>query len=673
MKKLMVLAIIIWLDSTCVFAKFSETKAFAHFQSGDDKLSDKEKLKLKDFISTTNSTMAYLEFVITGFADADGSTEYNRALSERRAIEVRNYFIANGIDDKIINYKYHGEQQPISTNADENGKSKNRRVEIALRKYEFEKATEIIKELNGDVQQTFEIDNTKKAEVKTSSGTKFIFPENSFCFSDNRNKIASKVTITITEVRTVSDAMFNNVLAQSDEGMLVSGGMYNIQAVSNKLPLQMVPGKNYTVQLANQTIEQGMKVYTSVPLPNGLVSWKNSNADFIAKSKALSSQLFISLDENIVYKWQPIEGAVDVPVYTTQILPTRVAALATNTRPRKPSQFNHIFGGYTKWYKKLFTSKKRQFAREQKLYSRQMKNYEKSYGRYMDKLVKFEDDSLRNISIANSLEKAISNYDSTLTFQYNLYMNCKLALQKNKLHQMFYVAKQQLLFNSKSNRLTNNPLTAMRTMLSEYIYPKRADMSLENYVGYEKELILRMTESGLPTSMRFYNAETQSYKTQLELYYENNFEAVAPKEYFKDITLALREKQIAANTLSTNDFRTYYQSEMSTLGWINCDRFEQNKQRPMVSLNVNDLNLKDENVMLIVNKYKSNMAMNRNEKGYSIKLPKGENVTLLVIGMDKNNQPMFYKKTFNVNNNTVVPIDLQKISLALLATELKNL
>lgn len=75
-----------------------------------------------------------VNFVIEGHTDNVGTDEYNLALSKARANAVRQYFIAKGIPASRISAVGQGEAKPISTNDTEEGRAKNRRVEIKSNK-----------------------------------------------------------------------------------------------------------------------------------------------------------------------------------------------------------------------------------------------------------------------------------------------------------------------------------------------------------------------------------------------------------------------------------------------------------------------------------------------------------------------------------------------------------
>jgi hypothetical protein len=71
-----------------------------------------------------------LKIEIGGHADNIGGETQNTALSLSRAEAVRDFFVANGVSANRIQTKGYGAQFPIADNTTEEGRAKNRRVEI---------------------------------------------------------------------------------------------------------------------------------------------------------------------------------------------------------------------------------------------------------------------------------------------------------------------------------------------------------------------------------------------------------------------------------------------------------------------------------------------------------------------------------------------------------------
>lgn len=69
---------------------------------------------------------------IGGHTDSTGSAEYNLALSEHRAVAVRDAMIAAGADGARLIAKGYGEASPLATNGTEQGRMVNRRIEFKI-------------------------------------------------------------------------------------------------------------------------------------------------------------------------------------------------------------------------------------------------------------------------------------------------------------------------------------------------------------------------------------------------------------------------------------------------------------------------------------------------------------------------------------------------------------
>lgn len=104
------------------------TSEISQFDSGKDKLnidsvSMFEKIA-KQYAKSGQSIM------IIGHTDSDGSDEFNQKLSEKRAKTIAELFSKNGVDLNKMYYKGAGESEPFVFNDTNEGKAKNRRVEI---------------------------------------------------------------------------------------------------------------------------------------------------------------------------------------------------------------------------------------------------------------------------------------------------------------------------------------------------------------------------------------------------------------------------------------------------------------------------------------------------------------------------------------------------------------
>ncbi|MEI8280124.1 MAG: OmpA family protein [Bacteroidota bacterium] len=103
-----------------------------HFPVNSSSLSDSDKLVIKNamtpFLGNKDMTV-----YINGFADTTGTPIINEQLSFNRAKLVATEVAVLGVNNDLIKYQGWGEANPIATNSTEEGRSKNRRVEIIIR------------------------------------------------------------------------------------------------------------------------------------------------------------------------------------------------------------------------------------------------------------------------------------------------------------------------------------------------------------------------------------------------------------------------------------------------------------------------------------------------------------------------------------------------------------
>jgi len=82
--------------------------------------------KLKSYLTKNPDLCVRLD----AHTDSNGSDEYNKELSRKRAQSVVDYLIDNGIDPTRLSAQGFGEEFPVSTNDTPEGREENRRVEF---------------------------------------------------------------------------------------------------------------------------------------------------------------------------------------------------------------------------------------------------------------------------------------------------------------------------------------------------------------------------------------------------------------------------------------------------------------------------------------------------------------------------------------------------------------
>jgi outer membrane protein OmpA-like peptidoglycan-associated protein len=96
---------------------------------------DKAALRQEDVGSLDNDVATLkswgdVDIEVAGHTDSMGSDAYNMKLSQQRADAVRNFLISRGVAADRLTAKGYGESQPVADNATDEGRFKNRRVEL---------------------------------------------------------------------------------------------------------------------------------------------------------------------------------------------------------------------------------------------------------------------------------------------------------------------------------------------------------------------------------------------------------------------------------------------------------------------------------------------------------------------------------------------------------------
>ena len=76
-----------------------------------------------------------LQIEIAGHTDNVGLQAVNMKLSLSRAEEVKRYLVSKGVNPNRITAEGFGDSRPVADNATEQGRQKNRRVEMKLSYY----------------------------------------------------------------------------------------------------------------------------------------------------------------------------------------------------------------------------------------------------------------------------------------------------------------------------------------------------------------------------------------------------------------------------------------------------------------------------------------------------------------------------------------------------------
>lgn len=110
-----------------------DNKALIYFPYNSTK--KLENANINDYLATVANNLKGNDKTVslTGHTDNKGRPSYNKSLALSRAKAIKNILVGLGIEANRITVSSQGEAQPIETNDTEEGRQKNRRVELEIK------------------------------------------------------------------------------------------------------------------------------------------------------------------------------------------------------------------------------------------------------------------------------------------------------------------------------------------------------------------------------------------------------------------------------------------------------------------------------------------------------------------------------------------------------------
>lgn len=102
------------------------------FETGKSVIKPESEVILENILAAINSVPADKHFLLEGHTDSRGNATTNRRLSQKRADAVVTWLVAHGVQKTRLKAKGHGPDKPVATNATDEGRTQNRRVEIHI-------------------------------------------------------------------------------------------------------------------------------------------------------------------------------------------------------------------------------------------------------------------------------------------------------------------------------------------------------------------------------------------------------------------------------------------------------------------------------------------------------------------------------------------------------------
>jgi len=102
---------------------------YINFDTASSKIQE-DSISIIDEIFAMLKQSPDLKLSIEGHTDSDGTSDENQKLSEERALAVKDALISKGVNATRLISRGYGISRPVADNKTEEGKAKNRRVEL---------------------------------------------------------------------------------------------------------------------------------------------------------------------------------------------------------------------------------------------------------------------------------------------------------------------------------------------------------------------------------------------------------------------------------------------------------------------------------------------------------------------------------------------------------------
>lgn len=221
---------------------------------------EKDKYDLTEETKMTLNSMAgdmknhrLRDVLLSGNTDDDADSVYNQELALNRVREVRKYLSDLGVQNRFHLVSF-GEDKPINNNSDESLKSKNRRVDISY----FDNRSDFSEQFEAE-SEIFRINPFEDNEITTARGTKISIPKNAF----DPTKPHHTVKIHIKEFFRKADFLTQNLTTlTSDNRLLESNGMFNIQAIQDEDTLALEDGKSIKILFPERNVVDNYQLFS---------------------------------------------------------------------------------------------------------------------------------------------------------------------------------------------------------------------------------------------------------------------------------------------------------------------------------------------------------------------------------------------------------------------------
>ncbi|MGZ5135451.1 MAG: hypothetical protein ACXWCG_09890 [Flavitalea sp.] len=169
-------------------------------------------------------------------------------------------------------------------------------------------------------QQIFSVDASNSGVISAFQGARLFLPPNGFV-TLNGSPVSGNIQVSVKEIYTPMEMIFNNMPTTSNGRLLESGGEFEIVVSQNNTPLKLAAGNFVKIGIPNKGINlQGMQVFKGVVDASGKVDWVvNSNpGNLVVGDSLLFSNTNLFSDE---VNWINVDKFINDPTVEFTVYP----------------------------------------------------------------------------------------------------------------------------------------------------------------------------------------------------------------------------------------------------------------------------------------------------------------------------------------------------------------
>ncbi len=550
------------------------------------------------------ATMPDYEIKINAFTDNSGSTAYNDQLALNRGLAVQTFLENKGIITEKTVLKGWGEQKQQFSNQTEEGRRKNRRVDVEITTWTIDNPAVFRQRLLGKKKQTFTIDPSKNETITSTKGVLVVVPAGSFVEEDG-SKPRGPVQVLIKEALRRGDWIAHNLSTISNGALLQSGGMAAVEAFSEGRALRLADDAEITIGIpAQQKVDLDMRLFYGIHSEEGTdssaaatpVTWQVATSNEKFRQELESDEFSRPLDSLLAKRLRQLK--VNIPPKPTLAAYSSVTIPNEPIAPKKPrvsatppdrEQINKMFtkkGIMTAKQQKrahqMYQERYKLYVLDSVAYDRSLQNYNAMQQAYLEEKAVYDKKLDTWISEITQRTSALHQYLGAM-YDYKYTLALSNVLKK--------VGKGKKILKFRNLEATISRLTERVT---DDLYKKDKEVqaaqeqAAKNRFDFEIVKPKKRADHDrwvVDTDERFviapncYNDSDCKRKRMIVIDENAGLMAIS------DSILAIDKDKILASVSadSKNAKLAMYITEVTRLGWFNCDRF-MNDPAPRITL-----------------------------------------------------------------------------------------